>query len=510
MTELRVSTTASGVPVVHRSRPGDAQVALIFGSGQDAATIASAGLPHLVEHAVMRGVGMPVAEHNAVTERDAMTFFASGGPHQLRDFVSAVTASIRRIADGDITELHRDVAAIDAEMGMNLLPTPGPLARRFGYRGPALADFGAPTIDRMAPEHVAAWAVEHLHRENLAVLVLGADVLEFDVDLPPAPQGWTRAQDETPVALAGRSWVWSEAAPLAVSFDVEGDWPVAGLVGLLLESSIMSELRHDRSLIYSVMSEYLSHSRDLRTIAMYLDPQPTQSTAALSALLTILDRLIAGTIEPELLERTRARMLDDLQSESGRDAYAAATALSHAWRRPRSDDERAISVVRDIDAAGVAAALRPAAEGLIVTVNGASGGVDDESAQRLGLIAPPLPSADWPERSPFAWAGRGASGRTLTAKGRRGSPVAGSTLVLDDSLLMITDTVTGWVIDVVDAALLLRSTEGVEITHRESWSLEIAFAAWKGAEPIARRLIDLVPADRVVDLGVRLGRRTAQ
>lgn len=78
MTDLHVGTTASGVPVVHRSRPGDAQIALVFGSGQGSASTASAGLPHLVEHVVMRGVGVPAGEHNAVAERDAMTFFAGG------------------------------------------------------------------------------------------------------------------------------------------------------------------------------------------------------------------------------------------------------------------------------------------------------------------------------------------------------------------------------------------------------------------------------------------------
>jgi hypothetical protein len=510
MTDLHVGTTASGVPVVHRSRPGDAQIALVFGSGQDSASIASAGLPHLVEHVVMRGVGVPVGEHNAVTERDAMTFFAGGAPHQLRDFVAAVTASIRRVAAGEVSELHRDVAAIDAEMGINLLPTAGPLARRFGYHGQALAEFGAPTIDRMSPEHVVDWVCAHLHRDNAALLVLGEVDLDLDIDLPPAPEGWARAVEAAPDPLTERSWAWSEAAPLALSFDVAGDWPVSAFLGTLLESSIMSELRHDRSLIYSVMSEYLSHTRELRTLAMYLDPQPAQSTQALGVLLELLDRHAAGSFDPGLLERTRSRLLDDLGSEGGRDAHAAATALSLAWRRPRTDAETAIEMVRDLGAGELAAALRPVAEGLVVTVNGASGGVDDATAEHWRLTTPTLPGADWPQRSTLTWAARGASGRTLTAKGRRGSPMAGSSLVLDDALLMITDGATGWVVDLSDTALLLRSQAGVEITTRASWSLEIAFAAWKGADVIVHRLLEIVPADRIVDLEVRLGQRPAQ
>lgn len=80
--------------MVRRIRPGEAQVALIFGSGTSQSAVRSAGVPHLVEHAVMRGVAVPAHEHNAVTERDAMTFYASGAPGQVAEFVRAVADSV--------------------------------------------------------------------------------------------------------------------------------------------------------------------------------------------------------------------------------------------------------------------------------------------------------------------------------------------------------------------------------------------------------------------------------
>ncbi|MER3388295.1 MAG: hypothetical protein RIC81_03055 [Microcella pacifica] len=507
MTRLLFPTTTSGIPMVRRIRPGEAQVALIFGSGTSQSAVRSAGVPHLVEHAVMRGVAVPAHEHNAVTERDAMTFYASGAPGQVAEFVRAVADSVSRIASDELSDLHRDVAAIDAEVGAAVFPVAGPLARRFGYRGLGIAEFGAPTLDRVTPEEVVSWVREHLHIGNASLVVIGPDVpeLEFDVLVPKAPDGWARAKPATASLLTTRTWTWSESAPLAVTFDIVGDWPVASLVGHYCEEAVLADLRHERSLVYSVLGDYITHGRYHRSLVLFTDPPPSKSTPAVSALVELIDRLSGGRVDPSLLARTRERMLAELFSESGWDAHAGAAGVALAWREERTGPVEAERIVAAITEEEIVAALQPAAEGLLVTLNAASGGLDDSTAASVGLSHPEIPNAPWPQRSAWDWGRRLTSGRTLTAKGRRGSPSAGATLTLDDGQLLLSDSDSAWAIDLSSVALLLHSSTGFEITLEDSWSLDVTYTAWKGAEPLGRAIRERVPADRVVHVESRLG-----
>jgi len=479
----------------------------VFGSGTSQSTVRTAGVPHLVEHAVMRGVAVPAHEHNAVTERDAMVFYASGAPGPVVDYVQAVADSVSRLADGEVVDLHRDVAAIDAELGAAVFPVAGPLARRFGYRGLGSGEFGAPTLDRVTPEEVVSWVREHLHRGNASLVVIGPDAPELDLEVlvPSAPAGWARPKQAAASLLAARTWTWSESAPLAVTFDIVGDWPVASLVGAYCEEAVLADLRHDRSLVYSVLGDYLTHGRYHRSIVLFTDPPPPKSALAVSALVDLIDRVSGGGVDPSILARTRRRMLAELSSESGWDAHAGAAGVALAWREERTGPEEAQQIVAALTEEEIVAALHPAADGLLVTVNAASGGIDDSTAARLGLSHPDIPNASWPQRSAWDWGRRVASGRTLTARGRRGSPSAGATLTLDGGQLLLSDSDSAWAIDLSAAALVLHSSTGFEITLEDSWSLEVTYAAWKNAEPLGRAIRERVSADRVVHVESRLG-----
>lgn len=513
MTDAHIEAASNKVPVVRRVRPGDSQVALVFASGLGSVSIPTAGLPHLVEHAVMRGIGDLPHEHNASTDRDSVIFFASGSPAELSSFTEKVTASIRRVAHGDVSELHRDVAAIDAELTNGVFPAAGPLARRFGYRGPALAEFGAPTLDRATVDDVAGWAREHLHRANAALVMLTDDErLSIDVELTAPAPDWQRAPATPPHPLDGRFWAWSEAAPVGLSFDVTGDWPIAHFVGMLLEARFMGELRHDRGLIYSVVTEYLSHTREHRTLSMYLDPQPAQSVEVVRALLSILDSTLAGDGDgdDDVLETTRSRFVSDLGSSTGHDGSAVADGLAAATRRERTSTAAALESIRHVSTADVVRSLRPVAEGLMVTLNAASGGIDATVESTMGLASPQVASAVWPERTPFEWAARTSTRRTLTGAGRRGSPVAGSTLALDGTTLLVSNSDSAWAVDAHDAVLVLRAPAGIEITLEDSWSLEIVHASWKGSEAITSRFLTFVQPERIVNVEKRLGLRLPQ
>ena len=83
--------------------------------------------------------------------------------------------------------------------------------------------------------------------------------------------------------------------------------------------------------------------------------------------------------------------------------------------------------------------------------------------------------------------------------------VSGTKLLLDDGQLLLSDSDSAWAIDLSSVALLLHSSTGFEITLEDSWSLDVTYTAWKGAEPLGRAIRERVPADRVVHVESRLG-----
>src|SRR3954468_22205316 len=83
-------TERDGVPVLWTDLPVDPTVTLFFGVGHQNMTPATVGITHLVEHLVMRRVGRISTPHNAESGMVSTSFYATGTPARLVDFVRRV------------------------------------------------------------------------------------------------------------------------------------------------------------------------------------------------------------------------------------------------------------------------------------------------------------------------------------------------------------------------------------------------------------------------------------
>jgi predicted Zn-dependent peptidase len=329
-------TLIDGVPVVSAPLEPVATATLIFTVGARDATARTAGIPHLVEHVVMRRVGRVSAPHNAVTDADSIQFFVSGSDAEIVDFLARVAEAIAWLPQCTEDDVAPERRTIGAELGANGEEVAiGPLVIRYGLVDLGVVDFGQPTYRTLSVGAVHDFARRFLHRGNAAVTITGAVPNGLRL---PLPEGTRRPARDIPPTIREDlpGWATSYAAPLALNLELRGSQAQAIVTGACLEAFLYRALREELGIVYSVHSHGFGLDDELVNLSLALDPDPDSIPAALETAVRGLQAIASSGPDPEDLRHVRDGLASTTDHHAARIEWLSVVATGEA--RGRRDD----------------------------------------------------------------------------------------------------------------------------------------------------------------------------
>ena len=263
-----------GVPVFSVPGPERVTAGLVFGVGTRDETFATREVTHLVEHLAMGALPRSHLKCNGVTDVDTTTFYATGRPAAVRDFLEGVC---RALSDLPLSRMPREVGVLQAENCAPGSSTAAALwASRYGLTGPGLAVSDGPGPDCLTEDAVRAHAARWFVRENAAVWWAGAVPADLRLPLPSGP----RPVRTRPVPRPQTGPVWTTGDAPGVGLLLAGPHDPALRVGVdVLRDRLVDVARHGRGLSYSTELVGLDVAADLRELAVLVDARDGQEAA---------------------------------------------------------------------------------------------------------------------------------------------------------------------------------------------------------------------------------------
>lgn len=329
-------TIVDGVPVVSAPLEPVATATLLFTVGARDATARTAGIPHLVEHVVMRRVGRVSAPHNAFTDADSIQFFVSGSESEIVDFLGRVAEAIAWLPHCNEDDVAPERRTIGAELGAQGEEVGiGPLVIRYGLVDLGVVDYGQPTYRTLAVEAVRDFARSFLHRGNAAVTITGAVPEELRL---PLPDGVRRPARDVPNTIRHDlpGWSTSYAAPLALNLELRGSQARTIVTSACLEAFLYRSLRVENSIVYSVHGHSFGLDEELVNLSLALDPDPESIPTALEIAVQGLQRIASGGPDLEDLRHVRDGLASSTDHHAARIQWLTVVAVAEA--RGRRDD----------------------------------------------------------------------------------------------------------------------------------------------------------------------------
>jgi hypothetical protein len=363
-------TVIDGVPVVSAPLEPVATANLIFTVGARDATPRTAGIPHLVEHVVMRRVGRVTAPHNAVTDADSIQFFVTGSGAEIVDFLDRVSQAIAWLPSCTEEDVAPERRTIGAELGASGEEVGfGPLVVRYGLVDLGVVDYGQPTYRTLPVREVQEFARRFLHRGNAAVTITGPVPEGLHL---PLPDGLRRPARVVPATIRTDlpGWTSSPAAPLVLNMELRGTPSRTSITIACLEAFLYRSLRTELSLVYSVHAHSFGLDHDLVNLSLALDPDPESTPAALEAAVRGLQAIASAGPDPDDLLHVHDGMASSTEHPAARIQYLTAVAVAEA--RGRSDElptyDRATAELLEVTVDDVRDTVAEALATLLVSV----------------------------------------------------------------------------------------------------------------------------------------------
>lgn len=342
-------TDVDGVPVLWSPGPERVTAALVFGVGFRDEAYATREVTHLVEHLAMSALPKSHLRCNGATDVDTTTFYATGRPEAVRDFLEVVC---RALSDLPLDRMAREVGVLQAE---NCAPRSSTAAAmwsaRYGLAGPGLTVSDGPGPEFLSEDVVRGHAARWFVRENAALWVHGELPADLRLPLPSGPRP-VRARPE-PRPQAGPVWTTGDVA--GVGLLLAGPYDPALRLGVdVLRERLLDVARHGRGLSYAVEVVPLDVDADRRELAVCVDAREGQEASVAGIVwqqfATLchqgptdeeLAHAVAG-FEEELAGETEAIACSDLADAatslvSGVPPRTVAEALA-GWRSTTTDD----------------------------------------------------------------------------------------------------------------------------------------------------------------------------
>ncbi|TBN56734.1 insulinase family protein [Glaciihabitans arcticus] len=355
---------------------------LFFGVGSRDESPRSVGLAHLVEHLVMRGVGRVAIPHNATTAPDNLSFYATGTPDLVADFLSRVSTSIAALGQTTPEALQAEIDTVATELGDGYEDTElGPLQLLYGLTGPGLIGMGHPALSSFTLDDVRAFAKRWLHTGNAAIAFTGPIPAGLAVNLP---EGIAPVRGATPSPqhpLPG--WTPSPAGPLSLSVELTGSTTVMIALRAMVEIALMDALRRDSSLVYGVEPALLRIEGDRHELTIWINPPEDNLEKTVVLAVQTIRALARDGFDDELFRHTldMARNEATLPNSHGMwlDDYAVELLRGET---PTSFNEMATGV-DTLDAEQIRATLAAGMPSLLVTVGRQE--LDGDTLKKLDL-----------------------------------------------------------------------------------------------------------------------------
>ncbi len=491
------SSSHDGIPVFSLPESPLITGTLVFAVGRRDETARSAGCAHLVEHLVMSRIRARGSSVNAETGPDAVAFTARGDADLVVRFLADVARAVGSLASVSADEVRAQQKVIAAELGEgHSQPGLGALTDRFGVRGLGLLDLGSPAHVALGPHDVVAFARRWLHRANASIVLTGMGPDALDVSLPDPADG--ERMDRDPCVDSGASGWTGSATPGVTLSMILGDGPMDALLLAIavIRNQLVSDLRHERHLIYDVDVLVSDWSPTSLFVAFHLDA-PADAAAELARLAVEILRRIASTgadaeARREAEEDWRSASRDPESEADGLVTHAVAVLRGTSRAGKRRIDP---TTVADATLAGViGASMRT----LMVSIDG--NGLDDDDDKRsaeLGLsVAMPTP----PHYAGFTRSQllRELNRSTVTVfRPRLLRGLRGHRLIVDDVRVTYVSPATGMYDIPFDEIALSRrdpATASWMIVSLRGNGIALDAADWRGGAALERTLEARLPA----------------
>jgi hypothetical protein len=378
-------TVIDGVPVVSAPLEPVATATLIFTVGARDATPRTAGIPHLVEHVVMRRVGRVSAPHNAVTDADSIQFFVTGSGAEIVDFLGRVAEAVAWLPNCTEEDVAPERRTIGAELGAGGEEVGiGPLVVRYGLVDLGVVDYGQPTYRTLPVEAVQEFASRLLHRGNAAVTITGPVPEGLRL---PLPDGIRRPAREVPPTIRTDlpGWTSTAAAPLVLNMELRGSPSRTMVTSACLEAFLYRSLRTDLSLVYSVHAHDFGLDDELVNLSLALDPDADSIPAAMEAAVRGLQAIASDGPDPDDLRHVQDGAVSSMEHTGARVQWLTAVAVAEARGRREQlpTYSRAFAEIQEVTSDDVRDTVAEALATLLVSVGPAE--IPSELPASLGL-----------------------------------------------------------------------------------------------------------------------------
>ena len=278
-----------GVPVFSAPGPRRTTLVLVFGVGVQDETYQTRELTHLVEHLVMGSLPKRNIQCNATTTVDATSFYATGRPEAVREFVEGVCAAV---SDLSLQRADAEIGVLQAEdcssSGGGLVESLW--AARYGLTGPGVAFAGGPGPQFLPDETIRAHAAAWFVRGNAALVCHGELPEGLRLPLPDRPVPPHRPA--LPRHQAAPAWTKSWTPGVGLQLSATGPWdPALRMAADVLRERVQDVARTERGLSYS--ADVVTHdvAPDRREVAVVVDAREGQEGAVAEILWTQFQEL---------------------------------------------------------------------------------------------------------------------------------------------------------------------------------------------------------------------------
>lgn len=253
-------TSIDGVTTFWEQGPEPLTAILMFRVGARHESFRTAQITHLVEHLVMGTLPKSHLDHNAQVDLDTTTFYATGGPAEVTEFLSMVCAALRELP---VDRIAREAGVLEAEEGSSEHPAVcWSLGLRYGFTGAGLVSTSGPGPRHHTADQVQQFAATHFVRDNAVLVLTGAPPAGLRLDLPAGPR---------PDVVPGRRSTLPLPAALhddlpypTLSVELPGLGEHRSILGAILCERLTDDLRHERGIAYEC--DFAMHRLDDSTL----------------------------------------------------------------------------------------------------------------------------------------------------------------------------------------------------------------------------------------------------
>lgn len=289
-------TDIDGVATFWEQGPEPLTAMLMFRAGARHETFRTAQVSHLVEHLVMSTLPKTHLELNAQVDADTTTFYATGRPQEVVDFLERVCAGIR---DLPLHRIEREAGVLQAEDATTEHPAVcWSVGSRFDLSGIGLLGTSGPGPRHLRAEHATAYAATHLVRDNAALVLSGPPPEGLRLDLPEGPRAVEPAARRSVLQLPAR--VRAEMPFPTLSFELRDTPGSEAVLVEVLRERLTDDLRHERGIAYSCEVSLLRLD-DTTLVTVWTDGQQERRAEIATALWSCVKDLAAdGPTQAEL------------------------------------------------------------------------------------------------------------------------------------------------------------------------------------------------------------------